>query len=734
MKCIVFPGQGAQFTGMGKGLFQKYESLVNRSSEILNFDIKELCLNIKLRNQLNNTQFTQPALFLVNYLSYLEYLENNSSPSFLMGHSLGEYNALLASGVFDFETGFRLVKKRGELFSNIKNGGMLAIMGTTEGVIKPFLEHKKVEIANYNTFDQIIVSGDLEQLKILENNLRFNGIKTIPLNVSGAFHSRLMSSAESAFGEYIQNISFETPEIPVLANYSANYYTKENTKKLLVKQITGCVLWKEQVIHMLKKENINFQEIGPGNILTKMINKIEVESTRINLSHLDTLGSISFLKRYNLKKAYVIGGMYKAISSSDLVIRAAKSNLLSFYGAGGISLEETKKSIDHIKLHIDKSQVFGINFLSNPTNPDYELNLADLCLREGVRVVEASAFSKVTIGITYFRIKGIKRNSDETIYHPSRIMAKLSHPEVAKEFLSPPPPIYVEKLRKQGRISEEEAALAPFLSMADDITIESDSGGHTDQKNPFILLPEIVRLKNEFVKKYNYSHKIHIGAAGGIGTPESITASFMLGADYVLTGSINQCTVESGMSKEVKEMLSSISIHDVSIAPAGDMFELGAKVQVVKKGTLFSTRANRLYDLYKQNDSLEQISAKEKSILEKNYFKKTFDEVLNEVSEYIKEKNIANSDQFKKNGKVRMALMFKWYFAQSTRFALNGELERKLDFQIQCGPALGAFNTWVKGSDLEKWEYRHVDVIGLRLMNEAEKLFKKQMEKLTKNK
>ena len=735
----MFPGQGSQFVGMGAEVFEKYRDQVSLSSEILGYDVAECCLRDRNR-MLNETHFTQPLVYVVNALSFQHYIDAGGvTPNYFIGHSLGEYNALLAAGVFSFKIGLMLVKKRGELFWSIKNGGMLAVVDDCKTVLSLLDNNSSIEVANYNSDNQIILSGHKSSLDDLYFKLKDMGIKSIPLNVSGAFHSSFMEPAKIAFQRYLQEFTFSAPQVPVISNVSTEFYNLQKTKEMLVDQITHSVLWKNQVQYLLDLGVTNFVEVGPGKVLSRIVQKIKSTHTFANRSTLPSepkhsvqnkLGNPEFLKRYRVERAYVIGGMYKAISSAKLVVKAANSNILSFYGTGGVSLEKVDDDIQYIKKNLVSNKVFGVNFLHYPMQPEHEMALANLCLKHNIEVIEASAFTKITLPLVYFRCKSLHKSQDGKVIIKNKVIAKVSHPEIAKAFLSPPPANYVEKLLSSKAISLEQAHLSKSISMADDITVEADSGGHTDQKAAFVLIPEIIRLKNNFAKAFSYP--IHVGAAGGIGSPEAVFSAFMLGADYVVTGSINQCTVEAGTSVVVKQLLSTVDIHDMAIAPAGDMLEYGAKVQVVKKGSLFHTRASKLYELYKKYNNIDELTKDEKETLEKIYFKCSINEVQLNVESYVNENRPELRTIFQKNPKLKMAQIFKWYFYQSTLFALNGEVARKLDFQVQCGPALGAFNQWVKGSSLEKWENRHVDAICIYLMDSAENMLYEKYKILAK--
>lgn len=199
-----------------------------------------------------------------------------------------------------------------------------------------------------------------------------------------------------------------------------------------------------------------------------------------------------------------------------------------------------------------------------------------------------------------------------------------------------------------------------------------------------------------------------------------------MGADFIMTGSINQCTVEAATSGFVKEMLSETEICDTAYAPSETLFEFGTKVQVLKKGTLFPVRANKLFQIYQQYESLSEIDEETKIQLENVYFNKTFDEIYESIIE--KQPNLAQKAE--RNQKYKMLLLFKWYLQRGCLLALEEEEEQKVNFQVHCGPSLGAFNHWVKGTELESWRNRHVDDIGEKMMNETESLLRRRLDTL----
>jgi malonyl CoA-acyl carrier protein transacylase len=277
MTVYVFPGQGSQHKGMGEELFEYFPTLIAEADMILGYSIQTLCLEDP-QGQLNQTQYTQPALYVVNAFSYFKKIrEGVKRPDYLAGHSLGEYNALMAADVFDFATGLRLVQKRGELMSKAHGGAMSAILGIkAEQVLEVLQNHQisDVIIANYNSYNQVVVSGIKDSVERAQPLFEQAGGMVISLTVSGAFHSPLMRDAQEIFAEFLAYFSFNMPIIPVIANVDAAPYTGQTITAKLAAQITGSVRWCDTIQYLLDQGEQNFEEIGPGQVLTGLIQRI----------------------------------------------------------------------------------------------------------------------------------------------------------------------------------------------------------------------------------------------------------------------------------------------------------------------------------------------------------------------------------------------------------------------------------------------------------------------------
>lgn len=279
MTVFVFSGQGSQKVGMGEGLFSEFRALTTQANEILGYSIEELCLQGP-QSQLSQTQFTQPALFIVEAIQYQKNLqESGNKPDFVAGHSLGEYAALYAAGVFDFATGVKLVKKRGELMSQVSGGGMAAVIGLDAEKIKAVLQDNNLEsidVANFNSLSQTVISGKAEDITAAKASFEAAGaMMYVPLPVSGAFHSRYMQAVNAEFKSYLEQFDFNAPQIPVIANLTAKPYETTDIIHNLAEQIDHPVQWVASIRYLLEQEETEFVEVGPGKVLSGLIARIK---------------------------------------------------------------------------------------------------------------------------------------------------------------------------------------------------------------------------------------------------------------------------------------------------------------------------------------------------------------------------------------------------------------------------------------------------------------------------
>jgi PfaD family protein len=432
------------------------------------------------------------------------------------------------------------------------------------------------------------------------------------------------------------------------------------------------------------------------------------------------LGDRSFGEAHGVRFPYATGAMANGIATPRLVIAVARAGMFGFFGAAGLAPDRVESALVEIESALGKAAPgWGSNLIHAPNEADLEEAVADLYLRRGVARVSASAYMNLTVAIVRYASTGLRTDSAGNVRRRHQVIAKISRPEVAERFLSPAPRPILDALVQRGQLTPQEAELAARVPLAEDITVESDSGGHTDNRPLGALFPRICRLRDEIVSRHGYSQPIRVGAAGGLGTPSAVASAFSLGAAYVLTGSINQAAIESGLSERGRRMLAQADIADVVMAPAADMFELGVKLQVLRRGTLFAQRATKLYELYSAYDSLEAIPVAERSATEKQIFGASIDEIWAQTQVFWNGRDPRQIERAKREPRHRMALVFRWYLGLSSRWAIDGEPSRQLDYQIWCGPAMGAFNAWTAGSFLSDPGRREAVQIALNLLEGA---------------
>lgn len=431
------------------------------------------------------------------------------------------------------------------------------------------------------------------------------------------------------------------------------------------------------------------------------------------------LGDRSFCESHRVRFPYVTGAMANGIATTRLVIAMARAGFLGFFGAAGLPLERVEQAVGELSATLGEEHAWGCNLIHSPNEPALEAAVADLYIRAGVRNVSAAAFMGLTPALVRVAVAGMRQGSQGRVVRARHVFAKISRPEVARHFLQPPPQEILDGLVAAGQITHDEARLARSVPVAEDITVESDSGGHTDKRPLASLFPTIVSLRDAMAREHGYRDPVRVGAAGGMGTPTAVASAFALGAAYVVTGSVNQACVESGLHESGRALLCQAGVADVIMCPAADMFELGVDVQVLRRGTMFGVRAKKLYELYRAYPSLEAVPADERSKVEQQMLRTSFEQAWASTRGFWQERDPREVARAEADAHHRMALVFRSYLGQASRWAIAGDAERRSDYQIWCGPAMGAFNDWAKGSFLQAPEQRSAVQVALNLMEGA---------------
>ncbi|MDJ0362806.1 PfaD family polyunsaturated fatty acid/polyketide biosynthesis protein [Rhodococcus sp. H29-C3] len=428
-----------------------------------------------------------------------------------------------------------------------------------------------------------------------------------------------------------------------------------------------------------------------------------------------SLGDSAFRRFHGVRYSYAAGAMANGIASPDMVIALARAGYLASYGAAGVVPTRIEAALTTIRQALGNTP-FACNLIHSPTEPVLEKAIVDACLRHAVTTIEASAFMGLTLQLVRYRVSGLTLGRDGRVEPRHRVVAKVSRAEVAEHFLRPAPAPMLRALLDAGDITADQAQWAERIPMADDITAEADSGGHTDRRPLTVLLPDLIMLRDRIAREQPGPSEVRIGAAGGIGTPQAVAAAFAMGAAYVVTGSINQASVEADQSDTTKALLASSGVADCTMAPSSDMFELGVQVQVLRRGTIFAARAHRLYETYREYDGIEAIPAARRADLEKSIFARPLDDVWAGCVDYFTERDPGQLLGAERDPKRKMALIFRWYLGLSSGWSIRGESDRTADYQIWCGPAMGAFNSWVSGTHLAAPTNRRVADIAHHMM------------------
>lgn len=800
MKVYGFPGQGSQVKGMGADLFPRFPDLVATADAILGYSITDLCLNDP-DGRLRQTRFTQPALFVVEALTFLARTADGAPPpDYLAGHSLGEYVALFAAGAFDFATGLDLVRQRADAMSRASGGGMAAVVGCDIGTVAGILADAGLtglDIAGHNSPNQVVLAGPSPELERARPVFEGRKAGFFPLNVSAPFHSRYMADAGALFRKVLEKTSFQPLRYPVIANVDARPHRPETLREGLARQIVCTVQWVDTVRYLMAKGDVEFEEMGPGTVLTRTVAAVRKSLPPLDLTAEPEVrpaspgewaptpapapfpfaapvaapvptpapapapatgpaasvpspsvvlpqasipapaaaapsqatlapvvpvspvsssapaspvapvfpvapavpGSRSLQARYGLRLPCVAGSLYGGISGRDMILRLSRAGLLGVLGTGGLPLAGVESLLRAIRAGLGPDRLIAANLLYE-ARPDHENRLIALYLDHGVRMVEASGFLALSPALVTFRLKG------------GSVLAKVSSLEMARTFLQPPPPAMLRRLVESGGITEEEAARGARLPVATEICVEGAGGWLWSGADLSSLLPAAVALRDGL----NGARDVPVGAAGGLGTPMAVRAAEALGAEFILVGSVTQCTVEAETSPAVKDRLQGLSVDDCDVAPFGPLFEFGIRARMLKKGVFFPARMTRLYELWRAFGSWEAIPQDIRQGLSPWLPGGSFEAALTIGRRRLQEIAPESFRLVDETPKGRFATVAMAYFDDGFARARAGGGGRVVDHAVFTGPALGAFNLMVEGTALEPWRSRHVDLVIERVL------------------
>ncbi|MGH7746474.1 MAG: PfaD family polyunsaturated fatty acid/polyketide biosynthesis protein, partial [Candidatus Dormibacteria bacterium] len=429
-------------------------------------------------------------------------------------------------------------------------------------------------------------------------------------------------------------------------------------------------------IHVVDRASDGLRGLAVGGEVVRATARDDAEAVVVGTVpplYPEWLGDRAFGAAHGVRFPYVVGEMANGIASTGMVAALAGADMLGFFGAAGLDLSTLERALTELVGTVGDRSNWGVNLIHTPMAPAFEEQVAEVLLRRGVPRISVSAFVGLTPAVVRCAVSGLRTTPTGRITRGAALFAKVSRPEVAEKFMSPAPGELLEVLIRRGQITEEEARLAAHVPVAEDVTVEADSAGHTDRQSLMAVLPAIVDLRDILTRRFGLARRVRVGAAGGLGDPAGVAGAFALGAAYVVTGSVNQMSVEAGVSATAKAMLAQADLADVAMAPSADMFELGVQVQVLRRGTRYAVGARRLYAAYKTHSSLEAIPPPERAALEREVLGCPLDQIWEQTCRYWRDRDPAEIARAASDPKHRMALVFRWYLGQSSQWAVQGD-------------------------------------------------------------
>ncbi|MER6530589.1 ACP S-malonyltransferase [Streptomyces sp. NPDC001508] len=717
-----FPGQGSQRKDMGAGLFDRYPAMLARADAVLGRSVRELCAD---QAALRDTRVLQPVLYAISALTYLDLAARKPQPDYMIGHSLGEYTALYASGALDFETGLRLVVARAQIMGRASGGGMLAVVGLGIERLRDIMRREGVDdidIANHNSPAQTVLSGPEESVRALAPVLRREGAgKCVLLHISVAAHSRYMAEAADELGTVLGTVTFHEPRVPVISNVTARPHRADRIATRLREHMWRGVRWWESLDYLIHHQVTELVEVGPGSVLTKLWATARTELTpppaegqgdtgavpetlgnagdtgqrhrlRRRPVSKERLGAARFRERYGAELAWVASGTGDGAVRGEVCREARAAGMAAFAdpvldASDGASYGEAGR------------QGWGTGLRPGP---DAEELVTQLLAHE-VRYVEADYPHGPDAALVRFRFTGARRGPAGTPVAVRHVIARVTGLDQAAAFLRPPTPALLAELVRTGGLSAEEAEAARDLPVASDLAVQTPQGWHTDGADVYQLLPSVAVLAAHGPGP----EPVHVGLRGAVGTPEQAATAFALGAAFLVATSLTACAPAARLAEGLKHTLARAGDDDVTWAPTERHATLGVRARVVRHGTLFPARAGLLHRLLREHRYFADVPEQRRRHIEEQVLGRPVTE-------------LPAADRA--DGRVRTADVFRWYARETARRTAGGDPVRPLDHQLPCDPELTHFNRATAGTALAEWAARSPDAVAGHVLTNAAEL------------
>lgn len=615
---------------MGRDLFDRFPEHCRIADEILGYCVRELCLSDPER-RLRRTDATQPALFVVNALSWLS-RDPEAPVDFFAGHSLGEYSALFAAQSLDFADGLRLVKRRGELMAEAGSGTMAAVMGLPVEVLSEVIRERgnTVDIANLNSPEQVVLSGPPADLEALGPLLLNAGAKRfLPLNVSGAFHSRYMAQAAVDMERELKHVTLRPPRRPVIANCTGEPYGPEDLQRHLVAQLRSPVRWHQTVDYLWSRGVRHLEELGPGRVLTKLWLRFQDALGGSKPTHPEPpqrapgprsprsgLGS-RFLRAFDCSEPYVVGGDFPAIRGSAMVRTLLAAGLPAVYDPRCGEDEPLRR----------------LGELAAEASNGRARHLLGLVIRPGD--VDSLLPEAQRLGIALLELVGFSR-PDPRLLDPAagRLLIHAPDPECGQAWMD--------------ALDDRSAPVA--------LVAEIGEHGGWNQAETWRAL------------RHRAGAQACVGLSGPFGTPDAVAGAFFLGADFIYAPSLHLGDHATGVCDHIRHLARELSFGDTALAPCAEGFHLGERRRVMKRGSFFVPRAEKLLQLYRFCPTPADIPAAERPSLEAL---------------------VGPLDPHRDSDALSTAAVA--YLEKAQDWAIRGDLEHRLSFRVPCDDAPAAW-------------------------------------------
>ncbi|WP_432090945.1 ACP S-malonyltransferase [Streptomyces sp. NRRL F-5630] len=740
-----FPGQGSQRKDMGAGLFDRHSATLARADAVLGRSVRELCAD---QAALRDTRVLQPVLYTIGALTYLDRAAREPQPHCMIGHSLGEYTALYASGALDFETGLRLVVARAEIMGRASGGAMLAVVGLGVERLREVMRREgadDIDVANHNSPRQTVLSGPEDSVRALAPVLRREGAgKCVLLHISVAAHSRYMAEAADELGAVLDTVTFHEPRVPVLSNVTARPHRADRIALRLREHMCQGVRWWDSLAHLVAQGVTELVELGPGSVLTKLWATARAElpgppatpdtgegparpgtrpeappaareghdtgprpasgppepGTRATTARSaprrprvtrERLGAARFRERYATDSAWVVSGTGDGAAGDEVCRAARAAGLMAF-------TDPSPGAPDPASLGEAARSGWGSGLRPGP---EADTRVTAL-LAHDVRHVEADHPHGPDAALVRFRFTGAHRGPAGTPVAVRHVLARVTGPGQAAAFLRPPAPSLLAGLVRTGALTEDEADAARELPVASDLAVQDPGGWHEDGADAYQLLPAVAAL----AARAPGTEPVHVGLCGVVGTPEQAATAFALGAAFLVSTSLTACAPEARLAPSLKDTLARAGEDDVTWAPTERHAALGVPGRVVRRGTLFPARSGLLHRLLCEHRYFADIPAPRRRHIE----------------EHLLGGPAPPPPGSRADDRPLTADVFRWYVRETARRTPAGEPLRPVDHQLRCDPEAICFNRAAAGTALAAWTARTPGALAAHLLTHAAEL------------